>query len=272
MIGSIHGSRNGKQCRDRWTQYLDPNLVKTKFTDQDRDTIIEALEQGQKWSYLAGVMPGRSANDIKNFYNTHIKKKRKGGTSCTSSELEIIYSDANPTPALEAPDTPQTKRRAVEEPFATVEQDYAPATDTMPAAQPSANLFSENVLSELVALKTEDIVLPPLSIGFLSPAPPDRRPAATAIAANSQLPLLPTSSTAKPDHHVQGAAAVVSQHFAAPTNLQTRFDSVAEIQYEQGVPMTMDSNLSFFFCDEEFEPLNTSLLQHLPVAPDISFG
>jgi hypothetical protein len=82
IIGEIHGTRDGKQCRDRWTQYLDPNLLKTAFSDEDDRVILESVANGQKWSFIAILLPGRCANDIKNYYNTHLKKKRKPCMSC----------------------------------------------------------------------------------------------------------------------------------------------------------------------------------------------
>ncbi|RCV36007.1 hypothetical protein SEVIR_7G295600v4 [Setaria viridis] len=68
--------RCGKSCRLRWINYLRPDLKRGNFTEEEDDLIIK-LHQilGNKWSQIAGRLPGRTDNEIKNYWNTHIKRK-----------------------------------------------------------------------------------------------------------------------------------------------------------------------------------------------------
>ncbi|XP_008808878.2 transcription factor MYB36 [Phoenix dactylifera] len=71
--------RCGKSCRLRWLNYLRPNIKHGEFSD-DEDRIICGLfaSIGSRWSIIAAQLPGRTDNDIKNYWNTKLKKKLLG--------------------------------------------------------------------------------------------------------------------------------------------------------------------------------------------------
>ncbi|KAL8253583.1 hypothetical protein R6Q59_031804 [Mikania micrantha] len=68
--------RCGKSCRLRWINYLRPDLKRGGFTEAEEDMIIQLHSRlGNRWSKIAAQFPGRTDNEIKNHWNTRIKKK-----------------------------------------------------------------------------------------------------------------------------------------------------------------------------------------------------
>ncbi|KAL9236713.1 hypothetical protein vseg_011349 [Gypsophila vaccaria] len=68
--------RCGKSCRLRWTNYLRPDIKRGRFTFEEEEAIIQLHSVlGNKWSAIAAKLPGRTDNEIKNYWNTHIRKR-----------------------------------------------------------------------------------------------------------------------------------------------------------------------------------------------------
>jgi hypothetical protein len=76
IIATQLEQRNGKQCRERWRHHLRPGLTKGEWTNEEELEIwLRVVELGTKWALLAEeYMPGRTENDIKNRWNSIVRR------------------------------------------------------------------------------------------------------------------------------------------------------------------------------------------------------
>ncbi|KAL5199083.1 hypothetical protein ABZP36_002595 [Zizania latifolia] len=124
--------RCGKSCRLRWINYLRPDLKRGAFSQEEEDLIIHLHSMlGNKWSQIAAQLPGRTDNEVKNFWNSYIKKKLRqrgidpathkpldeaavagggggggGNRTAVFSDAELILSSIGGAHHLQAPHMP----------------------------------------------------------------------------------------------------------------------------------------------------------------------
>ncbi|KAL8139812.1 hypothetical protein V2J09_005833 [Rumex salicifolius] len=106
--------RCGKSCRLRWLNYLKPDIKRGNISCEEEDLIIRLHKLlGNRWSLIAGRLPGRTDNEIKNYWNTNIGKRFKEKISthqghvhnqnkCKSSmlTLRLHNNHQNPRPPI----------------------------------------------------------------------------------------------------------------------------------------------------------------------------
>ncbi|KAL4633643.1 hypothetical protein ACB092_04G137200 [Castanea dentata] len=95
--------RCGKSCRLRWNNYLKPGIKRGSFSLQEDKTIIQLHALlGNKWSAITAHLPNRTDNEVKNYWNTHLKKRlaMMGIDPVTHKPTSTILGSANGDPKI----------------------------------------------------------------------------------------------------------------------------------------------------------------------------
>lgn len=100
ILDDMHGfkGRNGKQCRERWHNHLNPTIKRLPLSDKEKRRIFaKHRKYGNKWAKIAGCLNGRTDNVVKNFYHTTLRRqlkrilKKVKGESSMPKEITLQY-------------------------------------------------------------------------------------------------------------------------------------------------------------------------------------
>ncbi|KAK1295024.1 Transcription factor MYB39 [Acorus calamus] len=144
--------RCGKSCRLRWMNYLRPDIRRGNFTAEEENLIIQLhAAVGNKWSIIAAQLPGRTDNEIKNLWNTKLRKLLvlKGINPITHQPL------CNPLIS----DYVKQWVKSIENAIIT-----GLLTQPQPPPPPHTNTDQENLINQSSSLTDLSVPPPPLSV------------------------------------------------------------------------------------------------------------
>ncbi|OHT10820.1 Myb-like DNA-binding domain containing protein [Tritrichomonas foetus] len=94
MVAKLMEGRNGRQCRERYRNYLIPGFVKNQWTEKEDQILLQKYhEYGPKWTKIMKFFAGRSAVNIKNRFNYFVIRydneyqQKNNMVICNSNEM-----------------------------------------------------------------------------------------------------------------------------------------------------------------------------------------
>jgi hypothetical protein len=87
-VAALLPNRTSRQCRERWMDYLRPDIISRPWTDAEDELILHEIERiGYKWTRISNSFENRSQRDVKNRWYSHLKCSV---IQSPSSHLEFI--------------------------------------------------------------------------------------------------------------------------------------------------------------------------------------
>ncbi|WOK98678.1 Myb-related protein 330-like [Canna indica] len=156
--------RCGKSCRLRWINYLRPDIKRGNFTKEEEDTIIKLHSLlGNKWSKIASYLPGRTDNEIKNVWNTHLKKRLSTPVS-SGVQQATAEEAAAAAPSTSSSSSPGAAGKSSENVTKTY-REYSPGSSVVVASPSSSSstappfLETNNIINDEMTCEENDKII-----------------------------------------------------------------------------------------------------------------
>ncbi|KAK9014370.1 hypothetical protein V6N11_005531 [Hibiscus sabdariffa] len=123
-----------EELRLRWVNYLRPGLKHGNFTREEVETILDLHQKlGNRWSVIASRLSGKTDNEIKNYWNTHLSRRLKPNLMPKSESFQ--------TPIVKT--EPKSSSGIVLPPANAPEASFAETSGAIQLPLPSSNLAGE---------------------------------------------------------------------------------------------------------------------------------
>lgn len=97
--------RSSKQCRERWSNQINPALNRSKWTEEEDNVILRLHKKhGNRWALIADSLPGRTDNMIKNRFNGSLKMKQSRNSSSLEEPPVTLDTSASSSAVSAGPD------------------------------------------------------------------------------------------------------------------------------------------------------------------------
>lgn len=75
LIAGLMGNRNARQCRERWKNYVNPELRNEPWTLEEDKLLVEKYEEyGPRWNKIAKHFANRSDNSLRNRWQLMLRQ------------------------------------------------------------------------------------------------------------------------------------------------------------------------------------------------------
>lgn len=151
-------NRTSRQCRERYNNYLRPNLINGPWTKEEDELLKKLYElHGPKWAFIKQNFNSRSAVNVKNRYSTLINQ------STIKNDNQIIESNDFLIQQTEKPKENKATISISEEQHNLTFTEEEAGTESLGNDNYYENMFSDfNVCDEMWS--TDLVTLPDFSI------------------------------------------------------------------------------------------------------------